>query len=267
MFEDVNDFETAFRRLLDEVLEFDLSNPFDEVDKILCIEPHPDDCVIGMGGTIRKLTEAGKEVVYLCLTDGSMGTTDENVSAHELALIRKREEEDSAGMLGVNKIIWLGYRDTELPYTVEARNQIIKVIRREKPDAVLAPDPWLPYEAHPDHVTAGRLALEAVSFSPLPNVIPSDVQLGIKPYQVEVFGFYYTAKPNYFVDITDVMELKLKAVRAHKSQFTDDIWEQWEPFLRTVALYYGKKAGTKYAEGLRFMPGLFLHITPFAELI
>jgi len=129
MFEDVNDFETAFRRLLDEVLEFELSNPFDEVDKILCIEPHPDDCVIGMGGTIRKLTEAGKDVIYLCLTDGSMGTTDENVSAHELALIRKHEEEESAGMLGVDKIIWLDYKDTELPYTIETRNQIIKVLR------------------------------------------------------------------------------------------------------------------------------------------
>ena len=266
MFEGYEGFENALPKLL-EKLGFDPGNPLKSVKRVLCIEPHPDDCVIGMGGTIRKLTEAGKEVIYLCLTDGSMGTHDENLNAHELALIRRREEEESAKMLGVNKIVWLDYKDTELSYTVEVRNQIIKVLRRERPDVVFAPDPWLPYEAHPDHVTAGRLALEAVLFSPLPNVARSDLYVGLKPHRVELVGLYYTAKPNYFVDITDVIELKLKAVRAHKSQFPDDVWDIWEPFLRTVALYYGKKAGTKYAEGLRFMPDMFLHITPFAELV
>ena len=267
MFEEITDFDEALRKLLEEVLEFDLSNPFSEVEKVLCIEPHPDDCVIGMGGTIRRLTGMGKEVIYLCLTDGSMGTDDDGTAAEELALVRRREETESAKLLGVDKVLWLDYRDTELPYSPEVRKEIIRVIRAEKPDAVLAPDPWLPHEAHPDHVTAGRLAIEAVSFSPLPNVGRSDRYLGLKPHQVDLFGFYYTAKPNYFVDVTDVMELKLRAIRAHKSQFTDDVWEKWEPFLRTVALYYGKKVGVKYAEGLRFMPGLFLHITPFVELI
>ncbi|NJE31125.1 PIG-L family deacetylase [Thermococcus sp. 18S1] len=266
MFENIDSFDEAFEKLLEE-LEFDLSNPFEDVKKVLCIEPHPDDCAIGLGGTIKKLTDAGIEVVYLCMTDGSMGTLDDDLSSHELALIRRREEEESAKILGVEKIIWMGYRDTELPYTREVRKDLVKVIRAEKPDAVLAPDPWLPYEAHPDHRRTGFLALDAVAFSQLPNFGSTDLAAGLKPHQVEVFGFYYTAKPNYFVEVTSVMELKLRAIRAHRSQFTDDVWEKWEPFLRTVALYYGKKAGVKYAEGLRFMPGMFLHITPFAELI
>ncbi len=259
-------FEGSLEKLL-KLLEFDLSNPFKHADKVLCIEPHPDDCVIGMGGTIRKLTEQGVEVVYLCLTDGSMGTYDESVFSHELALTRRREEEESAKLLGVDRVIWLDYKDTELPHNLEARNQIIKILRQERPDIVLAPDPWLPYEAHPDHITAGKLALEAVLFSPLPNVARSDLHVGLKPHQIDVVGFYYTAKPNYFVDITDVMDLKLRAIRVHRSQFPDDVWEVWEPFLRTVAEFYGEKIGVRYAEGLRFMPVLFLHITPFAELI
>ncbi|ASJ05575.1 PIG-L deacetylase family protein [Thermococcus barossii] len=266
MFRDMDDFKISFERLLKE-LEFDLSNPFEDVEKVLCIEPHPDDCAIGLGGTIKKLTEGGIEVVYVCMTDGSMGTLDDNLSPHELAMIRRKEEEESASLLGVKKVIWMGYRDTELPYTGEVRRELVKIIRAEKPDAVLAPDPWLPYEGHPDHRVTGFLSIDAVAFSPLPNFASTDGVAGLKPHQVDVFGFYYTARPNYFVDITDLMELKLKAVRAHRSQFTDDVWEKWEPFLRTVALYYGKKAGVKYAEGLRFMPGLFLHITPFAELI
>lgn len=265
-FEEYDDFDEAFSKLL-ELLEFDLSDPFKDVEKVLCVEPHPDDCVIGLGGTIRKLTEGGIEVIYLLLTDGSMGTTDEGISNHELALIRMREEEESARLLGVDRIIQLGYRDTELPYSLEARKAIIEVIRAEKPDMVLLPDPWLPYESHPDHVAAGKLTLEAIAFSPLPNVARQDLHAGLKPHQVERIGFYYTARPNYFVDITDVMELKLRAVRVHRSQFTDEVWEKWEPFLRTIALYYGKMGGVKYAEGLRFMPGLFLHITPFSELV
>lgn len=265
-FEDINSFGEALEKMLNEVLDFDIRNPFNDVKKVLCIEPHPDDCVIGIGGTIKKLVESGIEVVYVCMTDGSMGTL-EFIDPHELALIRKKEEEQSASILGVKKILWLNYSDTQLPYTAEVRNTLVRIIRAEKPDIVLAPDPWLPYESHPDHRITGFLAIESVSFAGLPNFSKSDIIVGLEAYQVSGVGFYYTHRPNYFVDITDVMDLKLKAIRTHKSQFTDNIWEQWEPFLRTTALYYGEKAGVKYAEGLRFVPGIFLHIAPFSELI
>ncbi|CAB50449.1 PIG-L deacetylase family protein [Pyrococcus abyssi] len=267
MFENLESFEEAFKKLLEEVLEFDLNDPFKDVEKVLCIEPHPDDCVIGMGGTIKKLTERGIEVIYACMTDGYMGTLDSSLTGHELATIRRREEEESSKLLGVKKIYWLNYRDTELPYSREVRKDLVRIIRKEKPDGVFLPDPWLPYEAHPDHRNTGFLALDAVAFSPLPNFSNVDVEIGLGPHQVSFIALYYTNKPNYFVDITDVMELKLKAIRTHKSQFPDDVWEVWEPFLRTVALFYGKKAGVKYAEGFRIMPGLFYHITPFADLI
>ncbi|RLF92264.1 PIG-L family deacetylase [Thermococci archaeon] len=267
MFEEINDFETAFRKLLDDVLDFDIQNPLKDVKKVLCIEPHPDDCAIGMGGTIKRLADRGVEVIYLCMTDGYMGTTDETMTGHELAQIRRKEEEESAKILGVKKIYWLNYRDTELPYTREVRKDIVRIIRKEKPDGVFLPDPWLPYEAHPDHRTTGFLALDAVAFSQLPNFSNIDLDMGLRPHSVSFVALYYTHKPNYFVDITDIMDLKLKAIRVHRSQFPEDIWEIWEPFLRTVALYYGQKAGVKYAEGFRIMPSLFYHITPFAELI
>ncbi|WP_457751025.1 PIG-L deacetylase family protein [Thermococcus sp.] len=261
-FEEFEDFETALKALLDE-LDFKIDDPFKDVEKVLCIEPHPDDCVIGLGGTIKKLTSAGIEVIYLLLTDGSMGTTDDGISNHELALTRLKEEKESAEMLGVDKIITLDFVDTELPYDREARKEIVTVIRKEKPEMVLMPDPWLPYESHPDHRRTGLLGIEAVSFSGLPNFNQTDLVAGLEPHSVSAIGFYYTHKPNYFVDITDLMDLKLEAIQKHKSQFTDEIWELWEPYLRTIALYYGKLGGTKYAEGIRFVPGLFLHLCPF----
>ncbi|ASJ03390.1 diacetylchitobiose deacetylase [Thermococcus profundus] len=265
-FEEFETFDEAFSALLDK-LDFKINEPFKDVQKVLCIEPHPDDCAIGLGGTIKRLTDSGIEVVYLLLTDGSMGTTDETVSRHELALTRLEEERKSAEILGVKKIHSLDFGDTELPYTREVRKEIVTVIRKEKPEMVLMPDPWLPYEGHLDHRHAGLLGLEAVSFSGLPNFSRSDSIAGLEPHSLPAVGFYYTHKPNYFVDITDVMETKLEAVRVHRSQFTEDVWELWEPYLRTIALYYGKMSGHKYAEGIRFIPGLFLHICPFAELI
>ncbi|HII60926.1 PIG-L deacetylase family protein [Pyrococcus horikoshii] len=268
MFEDIDTFEEAFNKLLREVLEFDLQNPFKDAKKVLCIEPHPDDCVIGMGGTIKKLSDMGVEVIYVCMTDGYMGTTDESLSGHELAAIRRKEEEESARLLGVKKIYWLNYRDTELPYSREVRKDLTKILRKEQPDGVFAPDPWLPYESHPDHRRTGFLAIESVAFSQLPNFSNTDLDIGLNPYNSGSFiALYYTHKPNYIVDITDLMELKLKAIRVHRSQFPDDIWEKWEPFLRTIAMFYGEKIGVRYGEGFRIMPGLFYHITPFTDLI
>ncbi|MCD6372789.1 MAG: PIG-L family deacetylase [Thermococcus sp.] len=262
-FEEFDSFEAALEALKDK-LDFKIDDPFKDVNKVLCIEPHPDDCVIALGGTIKKLVDDGIEVVYLLLTDGSMGTTDESISRHELALTRLEEEKESAKLLGVKKIITLDFADTELPHDRETRKEIVTVIRKEKPEMVFMPDPWLPYESHPDHRRAGFLGIEAASFSGLPNFNRTDLVAGLEPHSVSAVGFYYTHRPNYFVDITDVMGLKLEAIRRHRSQFTDDIWELWEPYLRTMAMYYGKLCGKKYAEGIRFIPGLFLHICPFA---
>ncbi len=265
-FEGFSNFESALRALMDK-LDFKMEEPFKDVSKVLCIEPHPDDCVIALGGTIKKLVDGGIEVVYLLLTDGSMGTTDDGISRHELALTRLQEERESAKLLGVEKIITLDFVDTELPYDREARKDIVTIIRKERPEMVLMPDPWLPYESHPDHRRAGLLGIEAVGFSSLPNFNRTDLEAGLEPHTVSAVGLYYTHKPNYFVDISDVVELKLEAIKRHRSQFTDEIWELWEPYLRTISLYYGKLGGTKYAEGIRFVPGLFLHLCPFYDLI
>jgi len=205
----------------------------------------------------------GKEIVYLTLTDGAMGTRDLSSSPRELAKTRKREQEKAAKVIGVKKLIWFDYRDTELPYSPEVRNRIIGIIRDEKPDIVLAPDPWLLYEAHPDHRNAGLLALEAVFFAPFPHINP---EKGLTPHEVPLVGLYYTAKPNYIEDVTDVFDIKLKALKEHRSQFGNN-WHQWELYIRTVGMFYGKKIGVMYGEGIKVLPKLLLHVTPFAEVI
>ncbi|WP_457753746.1 PIG-L deacetylase family protein [Thermococcus sp.] len=260
------DQKKAVRFLLQNMLGVDLNNPFENVKKVLCIQPHPDDCELAVGGILAKLFLEGKEIVYLTLTDGAMGTRDLSISPKELAEIRKKEQERAAKVIGVKKLIWFDYKDTELPYSLEVRNRIISVIREEKPDIVLAPDPWLPYEAHPDHRNAGLLALEAVFFAPFPYINRGDLEKGLAPHEVPLVGLYYTARPNYIEDVTDVFDIKLKALREHRSQFESN-WHQWELFIRAVGMFYGKKIGVMYGEGIKVLPKLLLHVTPFAEVI
>ncbi len=256
----------ALKALIQRFFGIDFDDPFRDVKKVLCVQPHPDDCEVAIGGILAKLYLEGKDIVYLTLTDGSMGSHDISLEPNILAEIRKEEQERAAGIIGVKKLAWLDYTDTELPYSPEVRNKIISTIREERPDVVLAPDPWLPYEVHPDHRNAGLLAMEAAFFASFPHINKSDLEKGLKPHDVPLVGLYYTARPNYIEDITDVFEVKLKALKEHKSQFETN-WQQWEIFFKSVALFYGKRINVMYGEGLKILPKMLLHITPFAEVL
>ncbi|GFP20684.1 diacetylchitobiose deacetylase [Candidatus Hakubella thermalkaliphila] len=94
------------------------------------------------------MRERGKEVIYVTVTDGGMGTFDPELSPGELVVIRRREAQEAASVLGADKHIFLGYPDTDVLSHRELREKFIKLLREEKPDGILLPDPWLPYEAH-----------------------------------------------------------------------------------------------------------------------
>lgn len=88
------------RRSREEVLE--------EAKKILCIQPHPDDADFGAGGTIAKLTKNGCEATYVSLMDDRVGTFKQDLWPEKLAIIRVKEQEKAAEILGVKRLIWLG---------------------------------------------------------------------------------------------------------------------------------------------------------------
>jgi len=252
----------ALRALIQRFFGMDFNDPFRDVKKVLCVQPHPDDCEVAIGGILAKLYLEGKDITYLTLTDGSMGSHDLSLKPETLAEIRKEEQARAARIIGVKKLVWLDYRDTELPYSREVRNRIISTIREERPDIVLAPDPWLPYEVHPDHRNAGLMAMEAAFFASFPHINRGD----LKPHDVPLVGLYYTARPNYIEDITDIFEVKLRALREHKSQFEAN-WQQWEVFFKSLAMFYGKRINAMYGEGLKILPKMLIHITPFAEVL
>ncbi|MEM2928091.1 MAG: PIG-L deacetylase family protein [Nitrososphaerota archaeon] len=264
MFKNLN--EITSKDLMKKLFGIDMEKPFENVKKILCIQPHPDDCEIAIGGLLAKLSLEKREIIYLTLTDGCFGTNDPSIKPEQLAKIRKEEQERAAKIIGVKKLLWLNYKDTELPHSPNVRNEIISIIRKEKPDVVFAPDAWLPYEVHPDHRNAGLLATEAVFFSSLPNINRVDLEKGLEPYEVPLIGLYYTSKPNFIIDISDTFNIKLNALKEHKSQFQNN-WEFLVLYLQAIGAFYGKKINTDCAEALKIIPKILLHIVPIVEII
>ncbi len=258
--------EESVKLMVRKFIAPDMDKAFDAAQRILCVAPHPDDCEFGAGGTIASLARKGKEIYMVIATDGSLGTSDPGLAPQKLAEVRRLEQEEAAKILGVKRVLWLGYKDGYMPYNEEARAKLITLIRALKPDLVLAPDPWLTYEAHPDHRNTGLVTVEAVAFSSLPHFVEENLVAGVQPWGVRFIAFYYTAKPNTFYDITDTIDYKLEALKAHKSQVGSN-WAQWEALVRYLAALYGRRAGTRYAEAFKLLPTALLHAIPFAEIV
>ncbi len=249
------------------IINFFSSEPkiaFRESKRILCIQPHADDTDVAAGGTIAKLAKEGKEIIYVTMTDDRLGTFNPELWPEKLAKIRYLEQKEAAKILGVKKLIWLNYRDSELLPNLEIRNRLIHIIRRLRPDIIMTVDPWLTYEAHPDHRYTGILACEAALFSAFPHACPEDLREGIKPHSVRFIAFYWSRKPNVYIDITDYMDIKLRAIQAHKSQFSDN-WETFEQILRAYSCFLGKRIGVKYAEAFKIVKPSHLHCNVFTE--
>lgn len=188
---------------------------------ILCIQPHPDDLEIGAGAVIALLAASGINITCLTVTDGAAGTDDPTVNGEELARIRQAETFKATSILGIRDHLWLNHTDAGyLPYA-SLRASITRAIRKIKPGAVMVCDPWLPYEAHSDHILTGKATSEAVFLSGLPKFHPADRQEGYEPHRVKLIAFYYTAFPNTFFNVTATWNKKLAAIDCHKSQFNE----------------------------------------------
>ncbi|MBO3803831.1 MAG: PIG-L family deacetylase [Candidatus Brockarchaeota archaeon] len=236
----------------------------EDLRRVVCVQPHPDDADVGIGGTVAKLSKLGCEVTYVTMTDDRASISDPSLTTDRIVEIRRKEQEEAASVLGVKELVWLGYPDSELFPSLEARGRLIEIIRRKKPDAVFTVDPWLAYEAHPDHRSTGMVASEASMFSGLYNVNPEQLAGGLRPHQPEYVAYFVTPRPNAYVDVTDTFQAKLEAVRKHGTQFLEK-WDFYESYIRYQGKRYGGEIGVEYAEAFKIMPPFLLHYNVDAE--
>jgi LmbE family N-acetylglucosaminyl deacetylase len=224
-----------------------------EPGRILVAVAHPDDAEFGCAGSIARWVDEGWQVFYCLFTRGDRGSDDPAMTPERLAPTREAEQRQAARTLGVREVVFLGYPDGELEDTREARRDIVREIRRVRPDRLVTQNPFPslnPYSGHRDHRHAGRLALDAVYPYARDRLhFPELLAQGFEPHKVREVYLMGHPEPDLVLDITGTMERKLGALRCHASQLRD--FAGAEARVRERAAELGKPAGYTYAEGFR----------------
>ncbi|MEO8721836.1 MAG: bacillithiol biosynthesis deacetylase BshB1 [Ginsengibacter sp.] len=236
---------------------------------LLAFGVHPDDVELSCAGTLLVEKNNGKKVGIIDLTRGELGTRGS-------AEIRKQEAEHSAKVLGVDIRENLGMADAFFRNDIENQLKIITVLRKYQPEIVLCN---APEDRHPDHGRSSRLVADATFLSGLRKIETFD---GTIKQEIWKPGYvlnyiqdqYFT--PTFVVDISDVIDKKVEAIRSFETQFFSNGPNDDEPqtyisspeFLESViyrSKMYGKMIGVKHAEG--FISKKMIGIKTFDALI
>ena len=229
----------------------------EEAERVMVITAHPDDAEFTVSGTVARWAQEGKTVIYVICTDGSRGSNDPEVKPEHLVAIRRAEQEAAARILGVEEIVYLGYEDGSLQPTLALRRELTRAICRYRPDIVVCPDPTVRYYGdsylnHPDHRAAGDAALDAVFPSARTRYIfPELLAEGLESHKVREVYIRGSLSPNFWVDISDTIDLKVEALFCHTSQIRAASKELLAQWVRTRAAEQGKSQGMSLAESFR----------------
>jgi N-acetylglucosamine malate deacetylase 1 len=181
---------------------------------ILAIGAHPDDVELGCGGTIAKMISKNKKVGILDLTEGELGTRG-------TAITRKYESEEASKLLSISHRENLKFRDGFFINDENHQIELIKIIRKYKPDFVLAN---AINDRHPDHGKAAKLVYDACFLSGLVKIktnyngTSQDIW---RPKHVFNYIQWNEGKPDFIIDISLFLDKKIEACMAYKTQFYD----------------------------------------------
>jgi LmbE family N-acetylglucosaminyl deacetylase len=202
---------------------------------ILAIGAHPDDIEFGCGGTLIKYSQKGHGIYLLIMTEGGSGAR---------TTTRVAEQVNSRDIMGVEKIYWGGYSDTHLVVDKELIGKVENVIEEVKPDFIFCN---FPDDTHQDHRHLAQAVMSATRY--IRNVL-----------------FYegpttQNFKPHVFVDIADTLDLKIKALKAHRSQVMKTNIEDLSivEVARSSANFRGIQGRVKFAEAFHSLR-LFINI-------
>jgi N-acetylglucosamine malate deacetylase 1 len=217
---------------------------------ILAVGAHPDDVEIFCAGTLLKYAGAGHQIFIALATSGNQGS---NVieSREEIATVREAEQLEAAHIYDA-EVRFLRYDDQGLVENEEVRRNLLNAVRWADPDVIFT---HFPGDMSTDHnVTATVVSRIMLS---LPG---KNVKADVTPIKKSPSLFYWDTpagvhfEPEVYVDISDVMEKKLKGLSCHKSQFD---WmgnfqtQSLSDLCRIIGEFRGLQSGFRYAEGFR----------------
>ncbi len=223
-------------------------------ESAMAIVAHPDDIEFTCVGTLARWAKAGSRVRYVLCTSGDAGIAEPGMTRAKATQIREAEALAAAEIAGVKEVVFLREPDGLLQATLGLRKMLVREIRRFRPEVVVCGDPTVvlareDYINHPDHRAAGLAALDAVfPAAGQPQVFEELADEGLQPHKtrkVYVTGWHQT---DVYVSIDDTIDVKVAALRAHKSQMGD-----WDPDerIRQRAAEVARGKEMLYAESFR----------------
>jgi LmbE family N-acetylglucosaminyl deacetylase len=225
-------------------------------ERVLVIVAHPDDADFGPAATVHSWVHEGSVAHLVCCTSGDAGADDPHTDPLELAQVREAEQRAAAALVGYEGVTFLHRPDGALENDLALREQLVRIIRTFRPDAVLTVDPTVfisdeGYVQHTDHRAAGIAALDAVypaarNAMAFPHLA---IDEGLAPHEVNLLYLFWTERANAWVDVSASIAVKIAALREHVTQIRKP--DELEGRILTSAREEGDRVGVQAAESFR----------------
>jgi LmbE family N-acetylglucosaminyl deacetylase len=193
-------------------------------ESAMAIVAHPDDIEFSCAGTLARWARHGTRVSYLLCTSGDVGIAADDMTKQRAAEIREAEQREAARIVGATEVVFLREPDGMLQPSLELRKKIVRELRRFRPEVVISGDPtvvWAgdDYINHPDHRAAATAAIDAIfPAAGQPNLFEELAAEGLTAHKVRKVYVNNWRTGDIYVSIDETIDLKVAALRAHKSQ-------------------------------------------------
>lgn len=226
-------------------------------ESVMVIVAHPDDAEFGCAGTVARWVQEGARAAYVLVTSGDVGIAKPGMTKQRAAEIREAESLAAAKVAGVEDVVFLREPDGMVVNNLALRKRLVREIRRFKPEVVITGDPTMVFTPsgginHPDHRAASGAAIDAL-FPAIgqPNLFEEFEAEGITAHKVRKVYITARGQGDTFVDISQTIDLKINALRAHDSQLGE--WKELEERMREWTAGIGKGKEMAYAEVFRVL--------------
>ena len=228
-------------------------------DRALCVVAHPDDLEFGAAAAVARWTGQGKRVTYVMVTSGEAGI--DALDPEECRPLREAEQVESARIVGVDVVEFLGLPDGILEYGVPLRHAIAGAVRRHRPDVVVTNnlrDTWGGLNLNQaDHIAVGRATLDAVRDAGNRWVFREQLGDGLEPWggvrEVWAAG---SPQATHAADTTATFDAGVASLEAHAAYIEGLGWADWDPreFLEGASRPAGQRLGTTFATAFEVFP-------------
>ncbi|HEA46325.1 MAG TPA: PIG-L family deacetylase [Candidatus Pacearchaeota archaeon] len=205
---------------------------------LIVFSAHPDDMEFGCSGTVCKLIKQGYEAILVVATNGESGFKQAHKSRSQRVKIREEEQKKAAEIIGFKKVLFLHEKDGHLENSFSFRKKLVSLIKKHKPNFIFTFDPANRdfsslNLSHKDHRAIGEAVFDSAFAAKNKFLFPGE------PHKVDKLFFFGSNNQNHQEDITEFLEIKIEALKQHKSQFPD--FDKVEKFVKKYLLDKSEK--------------------------